>query len=243
MNPVPDLENQLHQIPGSWNHYRLRLWQGCRSAQAAGVEDRIRIAEEVLSNSHRGEWIWALGGWHMLLGEVTAKLDDSDPHVRQDTVVALVDFGTHARGAVPILLDRVSSRETALHDRTLAAWALPRIGAGESAVPILLQVIEESDQPEVGELRFRAAEAVESLTDSFRVLVPLARRLVGDRHWKCRLHGVRLIGRLVWRERRLLAMIAADVERLVDDEVEVVREGAGRVVRSTSPPPQTGTGK
>jgi hypothetical protein len=64
----------------------------------------------------------------MLLGEIQDKLNDSDAHVRQDAMIALADFGTHAQGAVPVLLNRLRSSESTIHDRTLSAWALPRIG-------------------------------------------------------------------------------------------------------------------
>ena len=227
-----ELETRLRSIFGAWDHYRLRVWQECRSIDAAGVEDRIRIANEVLAATHRGEWIWALGGWHMLLGEIQTKLNDPDPHIRQDSAIALADLGPHARAAIPLLLDRLRSREETLHDRACAAWTLPRIGVdGDQAVPIFLQVLNETaDQAEAGELRYRAAEAIETLTESFRTLVPLARRSLGDRYWKSRLYGLALVERLGKRSRRLLEMLMPSVEPLLDDEVEEIREDARRIV-------------
>jgi HEAT repeat protein len=227
-----NLESQLRSIFGTWNHYRLRLWQEHRSFEAAGVEERIGIAQEILADPHRGDVIWAWGGFVMLLDEIQKKLGDPDPHVRQDAVIALAEFGSHARGAVPLLLERLRSNETPTHDRTLSAWVLPRIGVhAEQGIPILLTVLDETEnETEADELRRWAAEAVESLTDSFRVLVPLARRCLKDRYWKCRLHGLLMVERLVQRERRLLPMLVPNVESLVSDEVEEIREVAGRVL-------------
>lgn len=224
-----ELETRLRSTFGASNHYQLRLWQRCHSIQAAGIEERVRIAQEVLRTEHRGEWIWALGGWHMLLGQVQARLNDADPHVRSDAIVALTDFGPHARGAVPLLLDRL--RSGTLHERTLAAWALPRIGASNDVVPILLNVLDEAAaQSDAGELRLCLVQAIEQLTDSFRVRVPLARRCLSDRFWKCRLRGVRFVERLIRRERRLLPMLVPNVEELLLDEVVEVQEAARQFV-------------
>jgi hypothetical protein len=232
VSDLRELESRLRKTFGAWNHYRLRLWQKCRSFDAAGVDDRIRIAEEVLAAPHRGDVIWAWSGFVILLAEIQGKLGDPDPHGRLDAVVALADFGLHAGGAVPVLLDRLRSSESTIHERTLAAWALPRIGAsGEIVVPILLAVLDETaNGAEADELRRFLAEAIESLTDSFRVLVPLARRCLRDRYWKCRMNGMLLVERLGKRERRLLPLLVRSVEPLVDDEVEEVREVAGRIV-------------
>ena len=227
-----ELETQLRSIFGAWNHYRLRLWQQCRSVDAAGVEDRIRIAQEVLAATHRGDWVWALGGWHMMLGEIQTKLNDPDPHIRGDSAIALADLGPHARAAIPVLLDRLLSPEETHHDRACAAWALPRIGVnGDQAVPIFLHVLNETvAQPEADELRFRSAEAIESFTDSFRVLVPLARRCLADRGWKCRMHGLAMVERLGKRRRRILEMLLPSVEPLLADEVEEIRAFAREIV-------------
>jgi HEAT repeat protein len=207
------------------------VWQACRSFDAAGIVDRIEIAQKVLADRHRGEWIWAWGGFVMLLGEIQMKLNDPDPHIRQDAAIALADLGPHARHVIPILLDRLRSPETTFHDKTLAAWALPRIGVrSDDAIPTLLAVLEEAgDQPEAGELRRYAAEAVEHLNDSFRLLVPLARRCLTDPFWKCRLHGVCLVERLVERDRRLLPMLVPNVEPLLTDELEEVRAIAQQI--------------
>jgi hypothetical protein len=231
LNDIQELEARLRSIFGAWSHYQLQLWQQLRSKDSAGIEDRIRVANEVLAATHRGEWIWALGGWRMLLGEIQTKLNDLDPHVRQDALIALVGFGFHVRGAVPVLLDRLRSIESTVHDRTLAAWALPKIGADEGSVTTFLAVLDETaDQSEAGELRLRTAEAVESLTDSFRVLVPLARRLLRDRLEKCRMHGLHLVERLGERDRRLLPMLVPNVVPLLGDEVDEVRAIAQRIM-------------
>ena len=232
LNELRELEARLRSIPGCWDHYRLRVWQQCRSIDAAGVEDRIRIAKEVLVATHRGDWIWSLGGWHMLLGEIQTKLTDPDPHIRQDAAFALADLGSHAHAAIPLLLDRLRSPEEALQDRACAAWALPRIGVdGDQAVPIFLRVIAETaDQPQADELRLRSAEAVETLTDSFRILVPLARRCLTDRGWKPRLYGLALVERLGKRNRRLLEMLVPSVESLLTDEVGEIRMFAQEIL-------------
>lgn len=229
MSSLPELETRLRSTFGAWHHYRLRVWQDCRSFDAAGVEDRVRIAKNVLAATHQGEWIWALGGWHMLLGEIQAKLNDSDPHVRADAIVALTDFGPRARGAVPLLLERL--RAGTLHERTLTAWVLPRIGAGGDAVPTILAVLDETaKQIDAGELRLRSVETIEQLTDSFRVMVPLARRCLRDGYWKCRLAGLHSVEGLISRERRLLPVLMPNVEVLLGDEVEEVRSAARRFV-------------
>ena len=51
-----ELERQLRSTFGAWNHYRLRVWQECRSFDAAGVEDRIRVANEVLADLIAANW-------------------------------------------------------------------------------------------------------------------------------------------------------------------------------------------
>lgn len=230
---LQELETHLRSTFGAWHHYLLRVWQQCRSIEAAGIEDRIKIAKAVLADVDRGGWAWAVGGWHMLLAEIQAKLHDLDPHVRQDAAIALGDLGLHARAAIPVLLDRLRSPEETLHDRTCAAWALPRLGVdGHQAVPIYLQVLSETaDQVHASELRYRAAEAVESLTESFRILVPLARRCLLDRGWKPRLYGLTLSERLGKRHRRLLDMLLPGVEALIEDEMEEVRELARVLVQ------------
>ena len=229
LTELRELEARLRSISGCWSHYQLRLWQECRSIDAAGVEDRITFAKEVLAAPHRGEWIWALGGWHMLMGEIRAKLNAPDPHVRQDAAIALADYGLHARAAVPDLLARLRLTESTIHDRTLAAWALPKIGADEGSISIFLAVLDETaDQSESGELRQRLAEGIESMTNSFRVLVPLARRLLRDR--PCRLHGLQLVERLGERDRRLLPMLVPNVKPLLSDEVEEVTAIAQRIM-------------
>ena len=226
-----ELETRLRSTFGAWNHYRLRVWQQCRSIDAAGVEVRIMIAKEVLAATHRGDWVWALGGWHMLLGEIQSKLNDPDPHIRQDAAIALADLGPRACAAIPLLLDRLSSPTETLHDRACAAWALPRLGLDrDQAVPIFLQVLNEAaDQADAGELRFRAAEAIEALSDSFRTLVPVARRSVEDRYWKVRLFGLTLVERLGKRSRRVLEMLIGNVKPLLDDDLEEIRVVARQI--------------
>ena len=225
-----DLEAQLRTKLGAWNHYRLRVWQKSRSLDSASEADRIRIAKEVLADPHRGDLIWAWGGFVMLLSEIQMKLDDPDPHIRGDAAVALADFGSHASNAVPVLLDRL--RSSMMHDRTLAAWALPRIGvSSEQGLPVFLAVLDETwNQEDADELRRYSAEAIESLTESFRILVPLARRCLKDHFWKCRMHGLFLVERLSQRHRRLLPMLLPNVEPLLDDELEENREIARRIV-------------
>ena len=57
-----ELESRLRGTFGAWHHYRLRLWQECRSINAPGVEDRIRVAIEVLADDD--PWRLGLGlGW------------------------------------------------------------------------------------------------------------------------------------------------------------------------------------
>ncbi len=225
MRSLQELESQLHRTFGAWGHYRLRLWQEYRSIQSSGGEDRIRIAEEILAESHRGEFVWAWGGFVMLLGEVQTKLNAPDPHVRADAIVALADFGFHARSVVPQLLHLL--RSGTLHERTLVAWALPKIGASTEAIPDLIAVLDEtSGDREANELRLRSVEAIEHLSKSFRILVPLARRCLRDQYWKCRMHGLELFERLVRRDRRLIPMLMPSVKPLVVDEVEEVRRAA-----------------
>jgi hypothetical protein len=232
MGDLQQLETQLRRTLGCWYPYRLRVWQECHSFDAASLVDRFETAKEVFAAPYRGGVIWAWDGFVLLLGELQAKLNDPEPHIRQDSIIALAGLGRHARSAVPILLDRLRSAESTLHDCTLAAWALPKIGANsEPTIPILLAVLNEAaDQIEACELRRCAAEAIELLTDSYRTLVPLARCCLGDRSWKCRLLGLQMVGRLGERHWRLLLMLVPNVEPLVDDEVEEVREAARRIV-------------
>ena len=128
-----ELEARLRTVSGAWSHYQLRLWQQCRSFDSAGIDDRIRVAKEVLAATHRGEWIWALGGWHMLFAEIQSKLDDPDPHIRGEAAIALADIGPRASRTIPLFLERLRSTNTTFHDRACAAWALPRIGVDGQA--------------------------------------------------------------------------------------------------------------
>jgi hypothetical protein len=98
----------------------------------------------------------------------------------------------------------------------------------------LVVLDETANEAETDELRRCSVEAVESLTDSFRVLVQLARRCLLDRYWKGRMHGLMLAERLGERDRRLLPMLQPNVEPLLNDEVEEVREVARRIVRGSS---------
>ena len=84
-NNLKELESRLRSTLGCWSHYRFRVWQECRSFDAAGADDRTKIAEEILAAAHRGEVIWAWSGFVSLLGEIQEKLNDADAHVRERT--------------------------------------------------------------------------------------------------------------------------------------------------------------
>ena len=231
MAHLHELEAQLRTIAGAWNRYRWRVWQQCRSMESAGVEERYRIASEVLADPHRGEWTWAVGSQHMMVVEIATKVDDLDPHVRADAIVALAALGTQSRQFDGRLLARIDSPDASLHEKTLAAWALPRIGFKEGrGVQMLLQNLELHPGPDAAELRVRLAEAIEFICNSFRVLVPLARRLLADEQPSCRLHGLQISGRLLHRDRRLWSMLRPSVESLRDDERDELRLRASRIL-------------
>lgn len=83
------LTDLLRSQLGCWNHYRLRLWRECRSFNLSGIDDRIRIAEEILAGPYCGSVIWAWGGLVLLVAEVEKKLSDPDPHIRLEADFAL----------------------------------------------------------------------------------------------------------------------------------------------------------
>jgi hypothetical protein len=228
---LTSLEEQLRKIVGGWSQYRFMVWQKCRSFEAASVEDRLRIAQEVLADRHKGEWVWALGGQHMLLAEIVEKLDDSDPHIRAGAIVALSDLGAQAHHLGRLILDRILSPSSSLHERTLAAWALPKVGwRDDQASAKLLVLLDACPEPEAAELRVRIAEAIEHLDDSFRILVPLARRLLADEQPTCRLHGLRVSERLLQRDRRLWPVLRSSLEALGNDQETDVRTAVRRIV-------------
>lgn len=228
---LSNLEEQLRKIVGGWSQYRSRVWHECRSFEAASLEERTTIAREVLADSHKGDWVWALSGKHMLLGEVTTKLDDSDPHIRADAIVALSDLGAQAHHLGPVLIDLVCSSANSIHERTLAAWALPKVGWKEDEAATKLAVLLDAfPEPEAAELRVRIAEAIEFIHDSFRILVPLARRLLADEQPRCRLHGLAISERLLQRDRRLWPVLRSSLEALVNDQEMDVPITARRIV-------------
>lgn len=89
---------------------------------------------------------------------------------------------------------------------------------------MLLAVLDETaEHIDACELRLRSVDAIECLSNSYRVLVPLARHCLRDKYWKCRLLGLELVERLIRRERRLQPLLMPNVEALAGDAVEEVR--------------------
>jgi hypothetical protein len=166
------------------------------------------------------------------LDQLLLKLDDPDPHVRQEIAIALGDFCPKHHPAVNVLIKRLQSPDQTLHDKACAAWALGRIGANATEIiPILLSVIEQTaDHTEADELRCYAAEAIENLTGEMDVLITVANQCIADRDWKCRMRGVFLVERLLKRQPKLRDGLVALIDPLVKDDVEEIREHARRLL-------------
>lgn len=90
---LQDLESQLAKCFGCRNHYRLQVWRQCRSFNFASVDDRIRIAEEILASEWRGGVVWGWGGRLMLIKELRERLIDPNPEIQTEAMAALVALG------------------------------------------------------------------------------------------------------------------------------------------------------
>jgi HEAT repeat protein len=166
------------------------------------------------------------------LDQLLLKLNDPDPHVRQEAAIALGDFCRRDHPAVDALIKRLRSSDQTLHDRACAAWALGRIGAKPAEViPILLALIEQSaDQTEADELRCYAAEAIENMTGELDVLTTVAQHCLHDRFWKCRMKGLILVERLIKRQPDLRDGFVPLIKPLLKDELEENRAIARRIL-------------
>lgn len=221
-----DLENEF--VVGCRYWYLLQLWKQCGSFEASSIEDRIRLAYEVLENAGYGgtQWVWT--GWIELVNHLIERLEDPVAEVRQEAAIALGDLQDEGRRAVPVLLERLQSSAITLHDRSCAAWSLGEIKHdSDQVVPALVAILQETrDQEEAGELRRYSAEAIERLTDEPAMLLSLARGCLADRFWKCRMVGLGLVEQLGERGRELLPL----VQPLLTDEVVEIRASAERIV-------------
>src|SRR5690349_11743787 len=116
--------------------------------------------------------------------QLIESLEHPDEELRQEAAVeiALGEFGNDSSQAIPVFVERVQSAAVTFHDRALAAWALPHIGAdGEQTVTMLLEVLDEvATQDAAEQLRWCAAESIRRLTNEVRILVPLAQRCLKD---------------------------------------------------------------
>jgi hypothetical protein len=159
-------------------------------------------------------------------------LDDPDPLVRQEAAIGLGDYCRTDHPAIDVLIERLRSPDQTLHDRACSAWALGRIKRkAAEVIPILLTLIEQmKDQPDADELRNHAVEAVERLTDEIDVLTTVAQRCVLDRNWKCRMHGLLLVERILKRQPDLRDSFVRLIEPLAKDKVAEIREHARRIV-------------
>jgi hypothetical protein len=211
-----ELEGQF--ILGCRNWYLLRVWERHGSFESSTVAERIRVAELVLATEGRGGVAWAQGGWLRLIDHLIGRLNDNDPHIRGEAAIALGDL--RSGWAIPVLLERIQSREVTPHDRACAAWALGRIGRGRNdVVSVLLKVMEQSaDSTEADELRRCAAEAAQAIVDNGEVLFAFARLCLADSYYKCKLIGLDLTERLGERRAELLPLI----ELLIRHEIDAV---------------------
>jgi HEAT repeat protein len=226
---LPDLESQLYWC---WHRYLLRVWQDCGSFESASDFDRLQIAEQMRADAEGRSKEWALAGLTNLVDHLNSKLDDLVPVVRQEAAIALGDFCRQDHPAIDVLIERLRSPEQTPHDRACAAWALGRIGAKSFEVmPILLALIEDTkDKVDADGLRRSAAEAIERLTDDIDVLVTVSKHCLQDRFWKCRMHGLFLVERILKRQPDLRDGFVPLIEPLVKDELEEIREEARRVL-------------
>jgi HEAT repeat protein len=230
LDRLRDLESRFVLGCRSW--YLLLLWQRHGSFESSSVEDRIRIAEDVLATDGRGGVTWAWGGWLALIEHLIERLNVTDPFVREEAAIALGDLEGDGGRAVTVLLERVQSAEITTHDRACAAWALGRIGREqEVVVPILVGLLHEAaKQSDADELRRCLAEAIESLTDDDDLLLKVARLCLMDQFYKCKLIGLSLAERLGDQRPELRPL----VEPMCDDEVEEVRAIARRITTDFS---------
>ena len=170
---------------------------------------------------------------HEQLTGLIERLDHSDEYVRQEAAVeiALGEFGDTASQAIPVFLERVQSTAVTFHDRALAAWALPHIGAeGDQVVPILLGVLDEVSTQEEAQLRWCAVESIRRLTNEVGILVPLAQRCMRDSCWKCQMVGLFVANGLIDQNAALRPAFLAYAGPLMSAELDEIREEAQRIV-------------
>jgi hypothetical protein len=91
-------------------------------------------------------------------------------------------------------------------------------------------LLDACPEPDAADLRVRIAEVVEHINDSFRVLVPLAWRLMADEQPSCRLHGVEISERLLQRDRRLWPILRTNLEALVNGQESNLQTEVRRIV-------------
>jgi hypothetical protein len=165
---------------------------------------------------------------HPDLDQFLLELNGPDPIGRQEAAIGPGDLCREEHPAIDVLIERLRSPDQNLHDRACSAWALGRIKAKASeVVPILLTLLEEmKERAEADELRSYAAEALERLTNETSVLTDVAQACLRDRFWKCRMHGLLLIERLLARRPELRDGFRPLVEPLLRDEVEEIRYDA-----------------
>ena len=171
------------------------------------------------------------------------RLDDPLPESRQEAAIALADLQGKARArcrSYSADFARRPSRHMTARVQ-LGPWAVSsttRIASFRCSLP-LCESRSSRKRPakcgswqrnDAGELRHRAAEAVERLTEDLGVLLPLARCCLEDRFWKCRLFGLGLVRRLGEQGRELLSL----VKPLVNDEEAEIRQSAERIVAEGS---------
>lgn len=166
--------------------------------------------------------------------QLVERLTDPDDEVRQEVAVeiALGESGERASPAIPVFLERLQSRAFTYHDRALAAWALPHLGAdGSQIVPLLLRVLEETaTQEEADQLRWCAAEAIRRLTTEVSVLAPLAKQCMGDTYWKCNLVGLFVAKQLIAENVELRKAFVSNAEPLSLSELDEIRDNAQQII-------------
>ncbi|MFO0902066.1 MAG: HEAT repeat domain-containing protein [Pirellulales bacterium] len=193
--------------------------------------------------------------------ELLKALDDSDPHVRSVAATALPETETPAEQAVPALIAKLHDQSPVPVIRALSRYAeqaqpatselvkimkdasLPEdvrwnairtLGkmreAGADAIPEIVPLVKDP----ATRIREHAAEALGDIGPPSRAHIPLLVSSLADPDVKVRRDSVRSIGQ-IGVDADSLASVMAEVEKLVKDPEEIVRDAAKKTLQQLRP--------
>lgn len=148
-------------------------------------------------------------------------LHDEEPRVREVAAATLVEAGTGSMTAMPAVRQGMHDRDPMV--RVYAAAAVARLGASETAVPVLLDGLQAADGP----VRAEAAGLLADAAPADARSVPALVALLNDDDRTVRLAAIDALGTV---GRPAHAAIET-LWRLIRDPDEDIREHAVKAVR------------